>query len=79
MSIQEYIFNLGLESIADEMHKHPISGSDWSIRGLLEVYKKRCMPNMFHEFINSSSDACSLEASQAEQTEKEWRLYTENL
>lgn len=79
MTVNEFLHARGLTSIEDEIHKHPSSGSDWSIRSLIEDYQRISLPDKFNEFINSSSDACSLEASLAEQTEKEWRHYTSAL
>lgn len=34
----EFIEKLGLQSIADDFNNHPKSGSDWSIRSLIEKY-----------------------------------------
>jgi hypothetical protein len=81
MNIQEFLFNKGLESVSDDFHKHPHSGSDWSIRSLLESFEgfRKPNPDAFQDFINSKSDACSLEATAAEKTDKEWREYVKSL
>lgn len=36
------------------------------------------LENLFHQFLNYSSDSCSLEASDAERTELEWNLFVQN-
>lgn len=52
MTTQEFIHALGLESIADEMHRHPASGSDWSIRTLLEKFGKHQAIDFYLHMVN---------------------------
>ena len=39
MNTEQFITALGLSEIADTIHKHPKSGSDYSIRELLEKFE----------------------------------------
>lgn len=36
------------------------------------------LEDLFHQFLNYRSDSCSLEASDAERTELEWRLFVQS-
>lgn len=79
MSAKDFLDARGLSSIANVTHKHPFSGSDYSILSLLESFQRYMrLEDQFNMFINSSSDACSLEATLAEQTDREWRGYVRN-
>ncbi len=41
MNVENFIWTLGLSDVADTIHKHPKSGSDYSLRTLLEKFNRK--------------------------------------
>lgn len=69
ISPDEFLKRIGIDD--QPLRKKYSAGSDWSLLNLLKRFSE--MNNnekLLHEFWQRSSDACPLEASQAEHEEK---------
>lgn len=72
----EFLDRIGLED--QPLRKKYSAGSDWSLLKLLQRFSEMNEPEkLLHNFWQRSSDACPLEASQAEHEEKEFEKWIE--
>ncbi len=53
---QQFLWDLCLSEIADTLHKHPKSGSDYTLTTLLEKYSKRIEAEVAANVIQAISD-----------------------
>lgn len=69
MTPSEFLERIGLDN--QQLQKKFPAGSDWDLKTVLERYWQLQEPGkLLHKFWQRSSDACPMEASQAEKEEK---------
>lgn len=71
---EEFLERISIED--QPLKKKYPAGSDWSLLKLLQSFVRLNEPEkLLHQFWQRSSDACPLEAAQAEREEKEFEIW----
>jgi hypothetical protein len=74
INVEQFLERVGLDN--QPLHKKYPAGSDWDLKKVLERFWKLNEPEkLLHDFWQRASDACPLEASIAEQEEKQFEKW----